>query len=172
MTSIRQIEANRRNAQKAPVQKPGAANSARGSPRVMHRNSRASVLVKNYLLGNTSLETYTKSVKWPSKGLFVGDPLARPFGTRATLVNAVLSIESSSLEPGIAYSLSTVPSATTPFSRIAMNSIPNHGFATININGMSAPFYKLELGGAFGVPLGREGTEMPSPARRSYPLSE
>jgi hypothetical protein len=49
---------------------------------------------------------------------------------------------------------------------------PNYQFATININGMSAPFYKLELGGAFGVPPEREGTEMPSPARRSYPLSE
>jgi hypothetical protein len=44
----------------------------------------ASVLVKNYFIGNTSLEAYTKSVRWPSQGVFVGDPLARPFGTQAT----------------------------------------------------------------------------------------
>jgi uncharacterized protein (TIGR03790 family) len=47
----------------------------------------ASVLVKNYFRGNTALEAYTKSVRQPSQGVFVGDPLARPFGTRATLAD-------------------------------------------------------------------------------------
>ena len=42
----------------------------------------ASVLVKSYFRGNTALEAYTKSVRQPSQGVFVGDPLARPFGTR------------------------------------------------------------------------------------------
>src|SRR5207245_7957708 len=60
----------------------------------------ASVLVKNYFLGNTSLEAYTKSVRQPSQGVFVRDPLARPFGTRASLVNEILSKRTSSLEPG------------------------------------------------------------------------
>jgi hypothetical protein len=41
----------------------------------------ASVLVKNYFLGNTAVEAYLKSVQWPAQGVFVGDPLARPFGT-------------------------------------------------------------------------------------------
>ena len=51
----------------------------------------ASVLVKNYFRGNTVLEAYTKSVRQPSQGIFVGDPLARPFGTQATLVNGILT---------------------------------------------------------------------------------
>jgi uncharacterized protein (TIGR03790 family) len=106
----------------------------------------ASVLVKNYFVGNTALEAYTKSVRWPAQGVFVGDPLARPFGTRATLVNGLLSIKTSSLEPGLRYNLYSAPSAGGPFSRIATISLSNYQFATIDVTGMSAPFYKLEPG--------------------------
>jgi hypothetical protein len=106
----------------------------------------ASVLVKNYFLGETSLEAYTKSVQWPSQGVFVGDPLARPFGTKATLVNGTLSIKTSSLEPGLRYNLYSAPSPTGPFSRVATISVPSYQFATINVTGTSAPFYKLEPG--------------------------
>ena len=106
----------------------------------------ASVLVKNYFIGNTALEAYAKSVRWPSQGVFVGDPLARPFGTQAALVNGNLSIKTSSLEPGLRYNLYSAPSANGPFSRIATVSVPSYQFATINVAGMSAPFYKLEPG--------------------------
>jgi uncharacterized protein (TIGR03790 family) len=106
----------------------------------------ASVLVKNYFIGNTALEAYAKSVRWPSQGVFVGDPLARPFGTQAALVNGNLSIKTSSLEPGLRYNLYSAPSANGPFSRIATVSVPSYQFATINVTGMSAPFYKLEPG--------------------------
>jgi uncharacterized protein (TIGR03790 family) len=112
----------------------------------------ASVLVKSYFRGNTSLEAYTKSVRQPSQGIFVGDPLARPFGTRATLVNGVLNIKTSSLEPGINYNLYSAPSATGPFSKIATFAVPRYQFATITVPGMSAPFYKLGLSGAFPTP--------------------
>ena len=128
----------------------------------------ASVLVKNYFVGNTSVEAYTKSVRWPAQGVFVGDPLARPFGTRASLVNGTLSIKTSSLEPGLRYNLYSAPSATGPFSRIATFSIPNYQFAMIDVPGMSAPFFKLEPG--FG-PMRSETapTEMPSAAIPSKP---
>jgi uncharacterized protein (TIGR03790 family) len=112
----------------------------------------ASVLVKSYFRGNTALEAYTKSVRQPSQGIFVGDPLARPFGTRATLVNGSLNIKTSSLEPGINYNLYSAPSATGPFSQIATFSVPRYQFATITVPGMSAPFYKLELSGTFPTP--------------------
>ena len=112
----------------------------------------ASVLVKSYFRGNTALEAYTKSVRQPSQGVFVGDPLARPFGTRATLVNGVLNIKTSSLEPGINYNLYSAPSATGPFSKIATVAVPRYQFATITVPGMSAPFYKLEMSGSFPTP--------------------
>jgi uncharacterized protein (TIGR03790 family) len=39
------------------------------------------VLFNHYLRGDTLLEAYWKSVLMPGQGLFVGEPLARPFGT-------------------------------------------------------------------------------------------
>jgi uncharacterized protein (TIGR03790 family) len=40
---------------------------------------RASVLVSHYQRGDTLIEAYWKSVQWPGQGLFVGEPLARPW---------------------------------------------------------------------------------------------
>jgi uncharacterized protein (TIGR03790 family) len=39
----------------------------------------ASVLADRYRSGETLLEAYWKSVQWPGQGLFVGEPLARPW---------------------------------------------------------------------------------------------
>ena len=36
-----------------------------------------------YLNGETSIETYWKSVAWPGQGVFVGEPLAKPFAHKA-----------------------------------------------------------------------------------------
>lgn len=38
------------------------------------------ILFKHYLRGETLLEAYWKSVAMPGQGLFVGEPLARPYG--------------------------------------------------------------------------------------------
>ena len=110
----------------------------------------ASVFVKHYFLGNTVLEAYVKSVRWPSQGVFVGDPLARPFGTKATLVNGSLNITTTSLEPGTTYKLYSAPTDAGPFTQVATVSVPKYQFAKINIAGMSAPFYKLESGAGPG----------------------
>lgn len=40
---------------------------------------RASVLARRYGRGEALIEAYWKSVQWPGQGLFVGDPLARPW---------------------------------------------------------------------------------------------
>ena len=39
------------------------------------------ILTHHYLRGNTVIEAYWKSVAWPGQGIFIGDPLARPFGS-------------------------------------------------------------------------------------------
>jgi uncharacterized protein (TIGR03790 family) len=41
-----------------------------------------SVLMRHYLRGETVLEAYWKSVLMPGQGLFIGEPLARPYATR------------------------------------------------------------------------------------------
>jgi uncharacterized protein (TIGR03790 family) len=38
------------------------------------------VLLLNYLQGATALEAYWRSVAWPAQGVFIGEPLAAPFG--------------------------------------------------------------------------------------------
>jgi uncharacterized protein (TIGR03790 family) len=38
------------------------------------------VAVGRYLMGDTLIEAYWKSVAWPGQGIFIGEPLARPFG--------------------------------------------------------------------------------------------
>lgn len=53
---------------------------------------RASVLVDHYVRGATVLEAYWKSVAMPGQGLFVGEPLARPWADVPTA-----SIESGAL---------------------------------------------------------------------------
>ncbi len=40
-----------------------------------------SVLLEHYLLGDTALEAYWKSVAWPAQGVFIGEPLAAPYRT-------------------------------------------------------------------------------------------
>lgn len=41
---------------------------------------RSSTLLSNYFVGDTAIESYWKSVARPGEGLFVGDPLTKPFG--------------------------------------------------------------------------------------------
>ncbi len=50
---------------------------------------RPSVFVDHYLRGETLLEAYWKSVAMPGQGLFIGDPLARPFGRIAPVVTGM-----------------------------------------------------------------------------------
>ena len=45
---------------------------------------KASVLIEHYLRGATLIEAYWKSVAWPGQGLFVGEPLARPWNQPPT----------------------------------------------------------------------------------------
>jgi uncharacterized protein (TIGR03790 family) len=37
------------------------------------------VMMKHYFAGQTLIEAYWKSVAMPGQGLFIGEPLARPF---------------------------------------------------------------------------------------------
>lgn len=41
------------------------------------------MVMKRYLAGETLIEAYWKSVAMPGQGLFIGEPLARPFGPAA-----------------------------------------------------------------------------------------
>ena len=56
-----------------------------------------SVLWPSYFLGVTAVEAYWRSVAWPGEGNFVGDPLARPFGSRSSWQDGTLTIQTTQL---------------------------------------------------------------------------
>ena len=37
------------------------------------------IVIDRYIRGETLIEAYWKSVAWPGQGIFIGEPLARPF---------------------------------------------------------------------------------------------
>jgi len=37
------------------------------------------IVMKHYLAGDTLIEAYWKSVSWPGQGIFIGEPLAKPY---------------------------------------------------------------------------------------------
>lgn len=68
---------------------------------------KASVLIDHYWRGATAIEAYWKSVQWPGQGLFIGDPLARPFGeaNQLRIESGAYRLRSRALRPGARYLL-------------------------------------------------------------------
>ncbi|MBF4991953.1 TIGR03790 family protein [Methylophilus sp. QUAN] len=44
------------------------------------------IVIAHYLSGETLIEAYWKSVKWPMQGVFVGEPLAKPYARSAPVM--------------------------------------------------------------------------------------
>ncbi len=66
---------------------------------------RASLLLSYYFGGATLIEAYWKSVHWPGEGVFVGEPLARPFGTKVSYQGSRLTLVTTILKPNARYEL-------------------------------------------------------------------
>jgi uncharacterized protein (TIGR03790 family) len=104
----------------------------------------AAVLVSQYFYGNTALEAYNKSVLVPYQGVFVGEPLARPFGTEASFTHGVLSIKTSILRQGIPYSLIAGRSCSGPFTTLQSNiSFSPYSYTNITDSTGFHPYYEL-----------------------------
>lgn len=46
------------------------------------------IVIDRYFRGETLIEAYWKSVAWPGEGIFIGEPLAAPFGHRTVRIIA------------------------------------------------------------------------------------
>jgi uncharacterized protein (TIGR03790 family) len=81
----------------------------------------ASVLIDHYLRGATVLEAYWKSVAMPGQGLFVGDPLARPWASvpRAGIEGGELVVRSRSLRRNGVYRVEWQDAGTTDWRSLA-----------------------------------------------------
>jgi uncharacterized protein (TIGR03790 family) len=107
----------------------------------------ASVAIEHYFRGETVVEAYTKSVAWPGQGLFVGDPLARPWDGSTVEYDAetgLLMITTNLLEPGFDYLIQAGPSADGPWETLFEGSVGYSLTLEIEIPGANAPYYRIE----------------------------
>jgi len=105
----------------------------------------ALALLPHYFRGETVIEAYWKSVNWPGEGVFVGEPLARPWGDAIiTWEPPTLTIETYQFVPGKLYTLESGASADGPWTVLAADlGTPNNLRTKISIPDASAPFYRI-----------------------------
>ncbi len=104
------------------------------------------VLVPQYFRGASVLEAYWKSVQWPGEGLFVGEPLARPWGASdVAFEDGTLTITTTMLAPGTAYELRAADTEAGPYSTVLSISPEVHERATITLENATSPFYELAV---------------------------
>ncbi len=104
----------------------------------------ASVAVARYFAGATLIEAYWKSVAWPGEGLFIGEPLARPYGTTGSFSGGVLTIRSTALVPNTKYKVESAPVATGPWTSVVGDiAVATPSLKTIVVAGATAAFYHL-----------------------------
>ena len=76
------------------------------------------IAIAHYLQGETLIEAYWKSVLMPGQGLFIGEPLARPYaGFTSNYRERELRIQTPAIEPGL-YSIQASPSMMGPYREI------------------------------------------------------
>ncbi|MCB9771368.1 MAG: TIGR03790 family protein [Candidatus Omnitrophica bacterium] len=81
--------------------------------------SNSNLLVRHYFLGATLLEAYWKSIDAAGEGVFVGDPLARPYGTKVFIDSKnMLNIKTTILKPNRMYKLLAGNSIAGPFVEV------------------------------------------------------
>jgi uncharacterized protein (TIGR03790 family) len=68
-----------------------------------------------YLAGNSLIEAYWKSVQWPGEGIFIGEPLAKPYGGYSVRTeNDEIILRTQALPPGT-YGLLGANSVVGPY---------------------------------------------------------
>ncbi|HKJ07857.1 MAG TPA: TIGR03790 family protein [Gammaproteobacteria bacterium] len=102
------------------------------------------VVMRWYLRGETLLGAYWKSVAWPGQGLFIGEPLASPFGGYRLQVRAdALWLDTHVLAPG-RYRLQTAPSPVGPYRNRNVVITARFGQTRFRLPRLNAPVYRLQ----------------------------
>ncbi len=85
------------------------------------------IAMGHYLHGRTLIESYWASVQMPGEGIFIGEPLARPFGGYQLAEEGnYYRLETRQLFPG-AYRVETAPSLLGPYSAMKQLLIVKQG---------------------------------------------
>ena len=102
------------------------------------------IVMAHYLQGETLVEAYWKSVQMPGQGLFIGEPLARPFAgvvTRAT-ADGELRIGARLLAPGL-YAVEAASSPVGPYRPVARVPV-QWGMRELALRGLAPAYYRFE----------------------------
>ena len=107
------------------------------------------IVVSRYTQGETLIEAYWKSVAMPGQGIFIGEPLAKPFGGyRATLNGGVLTLQTYALARG-GYTLLGADSGVGPYHVVVRHLQVGRGKQTLTLRNANDLFYSFvpETGG-------------------------
>ncbi|MEW6119836.1 MAG: TIGR03790 family protein [Pseudomonadota bacterium] len=101
------------------------------------------IVMAHVLQGETLIEAYWKSVQMPGQGLFIGEPLARPFaGVRQRTDLPGLALEAALFPPGV-YAIRAAPSMMGPY-RIVGRAPVSAGTRMIRLDDAPPAYYRFE----------------------------
>ncbi len=122
------------------------------------------VVIAHYLSGETLVEAYWKSVMMPGQGVFVGDPLARPFGgVRVSTSAAGTVVATRALPPGN-YLLEASRSAMGPFQPIRAVRVAGFGVRQFTLPAGDPRYFRLR-----NVPAPASASPAAAPASSAAP---
>ncbi len=102
------------------------------------------VATGGYFRGQTVIEAYWKSVAWPREGLFIGEPLARPWdGSSVEMVGEDLVITTNLLIPGVLYDVEAADAEDGPWDHVLTGSIPSTQTLELTIPAADRAYYRL-----------------------------
>lgn len=104
------------------------------------------VLIPNYVRGDSLIEAYWKSVQQPGEGLFIGEPLARPWGkTILSFQGKTLLIRSNELRPNQQYRIKERNALAEQWIETpdGVSAITHKDHLEIRIPNATAPYYQI-----------------------------
>jgi uncharacterized protein (TIGR03790 family) len=103
------------------------------------------VVMAHYLAGESLVEAYWKSVLMPGQGVFIGDPLARPFGgVHFSRAGTTIIMKTRALQPG-RYIVEAARSQIGPFQSMGVLTASGFGVREMKIAEGDARFYRVRL---------------------------
>jgi uncharacterized protein (TIGR03790 family) len=101
------------------------------------------VAMSRYLSGETLVEAYWKSVRMPGQGLFVGDPMARPFGgMRLSRTEGGTLLRTRTLRPGD-YELQSAPEPFGAWHAIERLTVREPGVQEVRLPEQGDNYFRL-----------------------------
>ncbi len=96
-----------------------------------------------YLVGNSLIEAYWKSVQWPGEGIFIGEPLAKPYGGFDVQTHgSEVVLRTQALPPGT-YRLFGANSVVGPYFPEPVSVDVHLGMNELHFNNLNKPVYRL-----------------------------